>query len=116
MVNIDYYMPSEYEDGIQMPKLSNGEYDLISALYSNESLTNLNGDKDYENIITSLNQYQQSNRLSQQNVDYNTFTDQIKLLAPEGLRDILSLNTNVPSKLCIGTKDNTSASFCEFPF
>jgi hypothetical protein len=38
------------------------------------------------------------------------------MIVPEGLRDILSINTNVPAKLCVGTKYNTSSSSCEFPF
>jgi hypothetical protein len=50
-------MPSEVEDDIDIPKLSNGDKNLVAALYNNESLETYGGDRDSDNIITSMAQY-----------------------------------------------------------
>jgi hypothetical protein len=47
-------MPTEYESNITMTKLSNGDYDLVSSLYSTEDLVDYGGNTDSDNVLTDL--------------------------------------------------------------
>lgn len=84
-------MPSEIEKGLDLPYLSNGDQDSIAALYSNQSLSPYNGNKDMYNISVQLNPV----------VSNNNSTQEIKVLVPEGFRDALSIDTTTPARFCL---------------
>lgn len=83
MVNTEYYMPAEIQSGLTLDKLSNGDYDAVQALFSNQNLDYNDGSRDPFNITVGYNWNTQSN-----------FTEEIKVLVPEGFRDALSLDTS----------------------
>lgn len=66
------------------------------ALYSNQSLDELNGNTDEYNITVSS--------ITPVKAD----TQEIKILIPEGLRDALSVDTTTSARLCFAgsTKDS----------
>ena len=82
VVNSEYYMPREIQSGLTLGKLDSGDFDSVEALFSNEGLDYDDGTRDPFNITVGYNGQTQSN-----------FTEQIKVLAPEGFRDALSLDT-----------------------
>uniref|UniRef100_A0A7S3CJT1 ABC3 transporter permease C-terminal domain-containing protein n=1 Tax=Strombidium rassoulzadegani TaxID=1082188 RepID=A0A7S3CJT1_9SPIT len=87
------------EDGIEFNTI-NGFVDAVQLLYSNASVSVLNitePDEKYNDPegIRVRNDPEESKR---------TFYDEIKLIIPEGLRNPQSLDTNRPSRLCIGPR------------
>ncbi len=57
VMDINYYMPTEVESDISIPTLSNGDKDLVKALYSDEALIDYGGNKDTYNVISNLGTY-----------------------------------------------------------
>jgi len=87
------------EDGIEFNTI-NGFVDAVQLLYSNASVSVLNitePDEKYNDPegIRVRNNPEESKR---------TFYDEIKLLIPDGLRGVQSLDTTRPSRVCIGPR------------
>mmetsp|Transcript_3667 Transcript_3667/g.2739 ORF Transcript_3667/g.2739 Transcript_3667/m.2739 type:complete len:178 (+) Transcript_3667:647-1180(+) len=112
VVDLDYYMPTEVQDDIYVPELETGQPDMIYTLYTTDGLTEFDGNKDIDNVITSLSQFQEA----QSERFFSTYTPNIKVVIPEGLRDVLSIDTNVTAKVCIGIDGDSSGSECPYPF
>ena len=94
-------MPNEIEKDLVLDKLHNGDLDAVQALFSNQNEIDYHGLKDPFNVTVSLDGIETSN-----------YTDQIKLIIPEGFRDALSLNTGTSARFCIGYGFNTSDAAC----
>jgi len=88
IVNSDYYMPNEIQKGLDLPYIQKTSLrDAVYALYSNQSLDPNDNEWNPYNVTT-----------------YDYFGDtkpipEIKLLIPEGYRDILSLDTTTQARL-----------------
>jgi hypothetical protein len=97
VVNSDYYMPKEIQEGLQLPYINGTRIpDPVAALYSNQSLDKDDTMYDPYNLTTS-------------NFFGNTEPiPEIKLLIPEGYRDTLSLDTTTQAKLCNKINGNSA--------
>mmetsp|Transcript_39600 Transcript_39600/g.38148 ORF Transcript_39600/g.38148 Transcript_39600/m.38148 type:complete len:217 (+) Transcript_39600:970-1620(+) len=104
-------MPTEVQEDIEVPTLSDGQPNLVYTLYSEDGLVQYDGNKDVDNVISSLEEYETVTERF-----FDTYTPNIKVLIPEGLRDVLSIDTEVTAKVCVGDNDDTSGSSCSFPF
>lgn len=50
VVNLNYYMPTEVQSGLGLQTLSNGDYDVVEALYSDKGLEYDSDSRDPYNI------------------------------------------------------------------
>jgi len=67
-MNLDYYLPNEFEPGLieasestddetqKVNKLSNGQYDVFDALYSNLTLNPFENGPDQHDIVVTNNE------------------------------------------------------------
>jgi hypothetical protein len=81
---IDYYSPKLLQKGIHFPK-TQGKKDVITSLYSDEGTTDFEENLDKFNIS--------SKNLTHRNLPLNNKferTAQIKVVLPEGIKDVLS--------------------------
>ena len=87
-----------------MPKLPNGDYDVIKALYTDTGISpNLDGTKDPYRIA-KVNYPEGSSQIK-------NLTEEIKVILAEGLRDPLSLSTKKEARLCIGTENTCDSAY-----
>jgi hypothetical protein len=76
--------------------LANGEYDIVSALYSNQGISpSPDGSKD-PHKIAKVNFPSESSSIQ-------NLTEEIKVIVADGMRDPMSLDTAREARLCIGT-------------
>lgn len=113
-MNLDYYLPNEFEPGLieasestddetqKVNKLSNGQYDVFDALYSNLTLNPFENGPDQHDIVVTNNE--------DQIADYS-YLDEIKILISEGFRDVLSMDTSQIGRLCVGDRRRCNRQF-----
>lgn len=102
VVNLKYYLPNEIEkelldeyqkNGEEVPKTSTGFVDVVSAIYSNKSLNEqVFNDKDPHKLQV----------MNWPDDIPSTYLKEIKVVLPEGFRDVISLDTTRPARICIG--------------
>jgi hypothetical protein len=84
----DYYMPHDLQNGLDYP-LINGKKDAVWSLYSNDGITKWEGGRDKFNVDSSImNKTSQDERLNDDEFDD---TEQIKIIVPQGIKNVLSL-------------------------
>jgi hypothetical protein len=86
---IKYYMPSDLQKGLKYLKI-NGKKDVVWSLYSNEGMTKWEGGHNKFNIIS----YYMDRILHQGCIYDDKFdnTQQIRIIVPKGISNVLSLN------------------------
>ena len=83
-VNLDYYMPREYQEGVHLDYVpGTGVRDAVQGLYSNESLDP--DDKLWDPYNVSVGD----------TGVHRPPMEEVKVLIPEGYRDVLSVDTTV---------------------
>ena len=94
VLDLKYYYPNEFEEELleaskktndpeqKVNKLSDGQWNAMDTIYSNLTVESFEGDRDKGDIVVSNEPLRQGELL-----------DQIKVLVPEGFRDVLSLST-----------------------
>ena len=98
MTNTTYFLPNEIEGDLHVKKLSNGDWDYVEALYSNESISpSADGTKDPLKLIKAN---------FPQEWFYENYTEQVKMLVQEGDRLPFSIDTNTGARMCFGSADS----------
>jgi hypothetical protein len=97
---IDYYIPKYGQPGIEFQK-TRGKDDYVKALFSNEGLTDAGRDLDLYNVA--------SRNITDTSSDlilgfWFDPLQQFKILVPEGIRDVLSLDGGYTVKMKLANK------------
>mmetsp|Transcript_2325 Transcript_2325/g.3973 ORF Transcript_2325/g.3973 Transcript_2325/m.3973 type:complete len:755 (-) Transcript_2325:38-2302(-) len=93
-LDLTYYFPRELESDLksQLSSLPNGDPDIIQALYSDFAIFN-NSDGSLDPLeLTVINYPAEEGKLN--------YTQQIKVVIPEGLRNPLSIDTTKEGRIC----------------
>ena len=91
-----FYMPNEIEEELisefsdEIRRLDNGKFNAVDAIYSNGTLKDIGDSRDQHNLTVS----------NRDEVDSETSTDEIKIIIPEGFRDVLALDSSRGARLC----------------
>jgi|LauGreDrversion4_2_1035121.scaffolds.fasta_scaffold283489_3 hypothetical protein len=98
IVNSEYYMPREIQEGLNLTYIPGTSIvDPVQALYSNQSLDQDDTMYDPYNV-TSTYLYPNKSPIPE-----------LKLLIPEGYRDVLSLDTTTQGRIC---NKYSGANYC----
>lgn len=99
-VNLKYYLPTELQDDIikeykekgePIKMLENGQIDPIQFIFSDYALEENQEEKDPYNL--SIDNFPDQSQ--------SQYMKQIKVIIPEGYRDVLSLDTTRAARLCL---------------
>jgi len=86
VVDLEYYIPVEIEKDLPLPKLANGDLDVVQALYDDSNLhPSADGTKDPHKVV--------KDNWPSSNSETKNVTQGIKVLVPEGFRMPMSLST-----------------------
>ena len=102
---IEFYIPSEIEEGLTLNSTSSGYQDAVEALFIDDGVTSFEGSKDFFNLTTTA--YPKTT---------NNFTSAIKMIIPEGFRLAMSLDTKTPARVCLGYTINGNIANCNYNF
>ena len=83
------------DESQKVGKLPNGQYNAFDAIYSNLTLTPFNGNRDRANVTV---------RNTPLDSEKQQYLDEIKIMVPEGFRDVISLDTTRPARICVGKR------------
>jgi hypothetical protein len=100
-VSTQYYMPNEIQSGLTLPLIPGTNYqDPVAALYSNQSMDPNDDIWDPYNLTVG---------------NFSGISEiplpEVKLLIPEGLREVLSVDTKTQARICKAYK-NSPAGVC----
>ena len=85
---IEEELISEFSDDIR--RLDNGEYNAVDAIYSNGTLKDIGNSRDQHNLTVS----------NKDELEKETSMDEIKIIIPEGFRDVLALDSSRGARIC----------------
>ena len=94
VTDLDYYLPNEYdteliaamqEAGVEIPRTARGDVDVIRLLYANQTTSSSKFTAYDENELTDTNYADVDAWLRA-----SAYFDDIPVILPEGLRDVLS--------------------------
>lgn len=91
-VHQEYYIPNQYQDGHDYPKLSNGKKNGVAAIF--ETNGTATREKYDPNNIISLNQFRPQREVNVRDIN---------AVMPTGLQDVTGIDVQTPSMLTIET-------------
>lgn len=100
-----YYIPAEIQDNLKLNKTPvYKQPNAVEALFINDGITSYNDSQDFFKIMVSDIE------------DSNIYTEDIKMLVPEGLRDVLSIDTETTTRLCLGYNVYSQSVNCQLNY
>ncbi|KRX08929.1 hypothetical protein PPERSA_09033 [Pseudocohnilembus persalinus] len=100
---LDFYIPTEQSKNIEFENTPNGQVDLVSGLFNIENLEDLDNQVDFYGIATN------HDIIGDKSWSSSTQEKQVPLLISEGLRKVLSADTEIPLLLKISSTLNIRA-------
>jgi len=112
VTKLKYYIPNEIEqevidahraEGEEVRLLETGDVDPVQFLFSDKALS--------DSEQTSSDPYGVSFENNPRSFDSLQYMKEVKVLVPEGYRDVLSLDTSRPARICVGSRRDCKTAY-----
>mmetsp|Transcript_2095 Transcript_2095/g.2664 ORF Transcript_2095/g.2664 Transcript_2095/m.2664 type:complete len:236 (-) Transcript_2095:810-1517(-) len=97
---IEFYQPKLGQPGVSFEK-TRGKEDFIKSLYSNDGTVDFGGNSDKYKVASK----NFTSNVSKRSYE-SDFTQQIKIVIPEGIKDVLSISGGDTIKLTLNSRDD----------
>lgn len=112
MEEFDQELVSESESlGLDLPKATNNQFDAIRALYNDVAKEENYNVSDPFNMTYHTSESSKNNLFNDEFEQYypgkilQNNKEEIPILVPEGLRDVLAVDTESSARVCVTDKD-----------